>query len=284
MTLVSVIIPTFNRARLLPQAVESVLMQSFGDFELLVVDDGSTDGTAAALQPYLGYLRYVRQANAGVSAARNRGIRESECDFIAFLDSDDNWLRDKLRRQVEFFRANPGADVCYTDEIWVRSGRRVNPGNRHAKHSGYIFEKALPLCIISPSSVMMRRSVLEETGLFDESLPACEDYDMWLRIALRYPVHFIPEPLIVKRGGHPDQLSSKYRGLDRFRVRALEKLLIDELLTPRQRTLVLEQLVKRCTILSGGCLKRGKTDEWQRYMNKVEKYRMEVEAMRTVRL
>lgn len=278
MLLVSVIIPTLNRARFLPQAVESVLRQSYRHFELLVVDDGSTDHTAVALRPYLGHIRYLTQDNMGVSRARNRGIRQSHGELIAFLDSDDLWHREKLKRQVEFFLAHPHADVCYTDEIWIRHGRRVNPKKKHAKYSGHIFERVLPLCIISPSSVMLRRSVIDQVGLFDESLPACEDYDMWLRVAHRYPVHFIPQPLITKRGGHQDQLSAKYWGLDRFRVKALEKMLASGRLTTRQRVLVLEQLARRCTILSEGCCKRGKTGEWHYYQEAAEKYRMELDV------
>jgi glycosyltransferase involved in cell wall biosynthesis len=274
--LVSVIIPTFNRARFLPQAVESVLGQSFVDFELLVVDDGSTDCTPAALSPYMGHLRYLRQENRGVSASRNRGIHESRGELVAFLDSDDSWHKDKLKHQVNYFSAHPEAVACYTDEIWIRRGRRVNPKKRHAKYSGYIFEKVLPLCIISPSSVMLKRSVFEKVGLFDENLPACEDYDMWLRVAHRYHVHFIPRPLITKRNGHHDQLSAEYRGLDRFRVKSLGKMLSNGRLTARERALVLEQMVKRCTILSEGCLRRGKTDEWLRYRVTAHKYEKEL--------
>lgn len=273
MPLVSVIIPTFNRARFIAQAVESVLLQSYSDLELLVVDDGSTDQTQVALQPYAGHIRYFRQDNSGVSAARNHGIRESSGELIAFLDSDDRWHKDKLKYQVELFKTHPNTAVCYTDEIWIRGGRLVNAKNKHAKYSGCIFENVLPLCIISPSAVMLRRSVFLNVGLFDESLPVCEDYDMWLRVALRYPVHFIPIPLIVKQGGHNDQLSAKYWGLDRFRVRALEKLLANNPLDTHQRVLVLNQLVRRCTILSEGCLKRGKTDEWHHYRSASEKYR-----------
>ena len=265
MPLVSVIIPTFNRARFLPRAVESVLMQSHRDLELLVVDDGSTDRTQAALSPYASHIRYMRQCNRGVSASRNRGIHESKGELLAFLDSDDHWHRDKLKHQVRFFETHPSAALCYTDEIWVRRGRRVNPKRRHAKHSGHIFEEMLPLCIISPSSVMLRRTVFDEVGLFDENLPACEDYDMWLRVAHRFPVHFIPRPLITKIGGHRDQLSVKHWGLDRFRVVSLKKILTEGWLTPCQRVLVLEQIVRRCLILSEGFARRGKTEDCQRY-------------------
>jgi glycosyltransferase involved in cell wall biosynthesis len=262
--------------------VESVLGQSYERFELLIIDDGSNDHTAAALNPYRHYIRYFKQENRGVSATRNRGIRESRGDLIAFLDSDDSWRSDKLERQVSFFLSDPDAAVCYTDEIWIRRGRLVNSKKKHGKYSGSIFEKVLPLCIISPSSIMLRRSVFDKVGLFDENLPVCEDYDMWIRIAKHYPIHFIPHPLIIKRGGHCDQLSGRYWGMDRFRVKALSKALDSGCLTDEQRSLVLKQLIRRCDILSEGCLKRGKVDESSHYRSISLKYRTDLHSIPAV--
>jgi len=253
----SIIIPTYNRANLVKEAVESVLAQSFTDFELIVIDDGSTDNTRESLAPYLDSLRYIYQENRGVSAARNLGISVARGRYIAFLDSDDLWLKDKLLMQVDFMEQNPEAQICYTEEIWYRNGRRVNPKLKHRKYSGWIFERSLALCIISPSSVLLRKELLDRVGGFDEGLPACEDYDLWLRITKDYPVYLIDRPLIVKRNGHPGQLSQKYWGLDRFRVRSLEKLL-RERLTPQQRAGVIEQLVFRTKILARGAFKRKK--------------------------
>jgi len=254
---VSAVIPSYNRFSFLVQAVESVFRQSFESWELVVVDDGSTDETRDFLNSMRDpRVRSVRQENAGVSSARNRGVAESRAPLVAFLDSDDLWMPGKLAAQVEFFSLNSGAAICQTEEIWERRGRRVNPGLKHAKKSGRIFRDCLPLCIVSPSAVMMRRSAFDKLGGFDESLPACEDYDLWLRAALRFEIHTLPEPLIVKRGGHADQLSKGW-GLDRFRIAALEKALADPLLSPADAPLVLEEIKRRARILAEGAGKRG---------------------------
>ena len=258
MPLVSVIIPTHNRARFVTEAVESVLHQTVGGWELLVVDDGSTDDTERVLAPHRDHIRYLRTSSRGVSAARNLGVRETQGDWVAFLDSDDLWLPGKLERQLQALEASPETPLCYTDEIWVRNGRRVNPGARHRKHSGWILAHCLPLCIISPSSALMRREILEDVGGFDERLPACEDYDLWLRIALRYPVLFLEEKLIVKRGGHADQLSRTHWGMDRFRLMALLKLLLSPDLMGIQREAVMEEVRRKSRILAQGARKRGR--------------------------
>lgn len=262
----TVIIPTYNRLHFLKEAVASVFGQTYTNFELIVVDDGSTDGTRDFVAGLANPVRYVRQENAGPSSARNRGFVEARGEFITFLDSDDLWQPTKLAAQIALMRNEPEATVCYTDEIWIRRGKRINQGKRHRKYGGWIFEKCVPLCIVSPSSVLMRRAFFEEVGLFDEHLPACEDYDLWLRAALRFPFHFIPEKLIVKRGGQADQLSAQW-GLDRYRVQALQKLLQEPKLTPSQRGLVLTQLTHKARILEKGFRKRGKTEEADYYQN-----------------
>ena len=258
--LVSVIIPTYNRAHCLGRAVDSVLGQTFTDFELIVVDDGSTDGTGELLEAYGERIRVIRQANRGVSAARNAGILSSRGEWIALLDSDDTWLPRKLERQVALFQSCPGALIGQTQEIWIRNGRRINPKKRHLKYSGMIFEKSLPLCLVSPSAVMLRRSLLEEVGLFDETLPACEDYDLWLRVTWKYPVHLIETPLIVKHGGHADQLSAMPE-LDKYRIAALVKILKRGCLPTGQQTAALAILKEKCFIYAGGCVKRGRHEE-----------------------
>lgn len=268
---VSVIIPTYNRAGFLKEAVDSVLSQEVSDVELIVVDDGSTDGTPDLLARYGDRLRVIRQENAGVSAARNAGLRRAAGDLIALLDSDDLWLPGKLAAQTAFFQANPESVVCQTEELWVRRGRRINPGKRHRKRAGWIFIPSLSLCLVSPSAVMMRRSLLDEVGLFDESLPACEDYDLWLRIACRHPIDLIGTPLIVKRGGHPDQLSAA-PGLDRYRIQSILKLLEGKSLPSDYQKAAVAVLVEKCRIYANGCFKRGRRDEGRRYMALAGRY------------
>ncbi|PID56780.1 glycosyl transferase [candidate division KSB3 bacterium] len=269
---VSVIIPTYNRAEFLKEAIDSVLAQSYQDFELLIVDDGSDDHTRRIVGTCSHYVKYFHQSNKGVSSARNLGIRASQGQFIAFLDSDDLWHPFKLARQVEILQENPDLQLCHTEEIWIRRGVRVNQKKKHAKYGGYIFPYCLPLCVISPSSVMIRRTLFDQIGVFDEQLPACEDYDLWLRICCRYPVCFLETPLITKRGGHEDQLSRKYWGLDRFRVQALRKLLEHEALTKEQHELARTALCRKCEILAAGSLKRQKMTEWKHYCQLIEHY------------
>ena len=268
--LVSVIIPTFNRGYCLEESIRSVLQQSFADFELIVVDDGSTDNTSELVARFPAVKLIRLEKNRGVSFARNRGMVEAQGDCIAFLDSDDLWEKDKLASQVKWIER--GFHAVYTDEIWIRNRVRVNPMNKHRKYSGDIFRYCLPLCIVSPSSVLLRAKMLSEVGGFDESMPVCEDYDLWLRIAKRYPFYFIAEKLIVKRGGHEDQLSHKYWGMDRWRVYALEKLLKENKLDEEQKNWVVMMLIEKCEILSNGFGKRGKNQEKEYYRNLVARY------------
>jgi len=275
---VSVIIPTHNRIWALPKAVESVCEQRFDRWELIVVDDGSTDGTGDWMARHAPRARYIYQENHGVSAARNRGIEASVGRYIAFLDSDDRWLPGKLYRQVSIMESE-GAMVSYTDEIWIRNGRRVNPRERHKKYDGDIFLQSLPLVIVSPSSVMIHREVLGDVGPFDETLLACEDYDLWLRLTSRYPVRYIDEPLIVKTGGHDDQLSKRFWGLDMLRIYALEKILSEDELSPNRARAVMEEIVKKGRVVLGGAKKRGNDPAVQYYEDMVKRYERRLEAI-----
>ncbi|MBW1910406.1 MAG: glycosyltransferase [Deltaproteobacteria bacterium] len=277
MATVSVIIPTFNRAGKVVRAISSVLSQTFTDLEIIIVDDGSMDGTKDTLAKFRNKIKYIYHSlNLGVSAARNSGIKKSTAPFISFLDSDDYWLPEKLAEQIAFFERNPNAPACQTEEIWIRNGRRVNPRKIHRKPSGDIFEPSLKLCLVSPSAVILKRVLLEEVGLFDEDLPACEDYALWLRISCRYPVYLIKRPLVVKEGGHSDQLSARYKGMDKFRIKALVKLIKSGVLNERQLQATFEELSLKCRIYSNGCVKRGKLDEGTYYLQLPEILRKEL--------
>ncbi len=275
MTNVSVIIPTHNRADVLGRAIASVLAQTLSDLELIVVDDGSTDRTPEVLAGFDDpRLTGMHQENKGVSAARNRGIAASRGRFIALLDSDDTWMPDKLEKQVRFM-AESGMEICQTDEIWIRNGVRVNPRFKHAKPAGWFLERSLELCLVSPSCVMFSRKLWDELGPFDERLPACEDYSLWLRVGVRYPVGLVPEPLVIKTGGHADQLSRRIIGLDLYRVYAMIDLLENMVLTSEQRRLATAALTERVRLYAQGCIKRGKDEEALRVREMAEK------AMRT---
>ncbi len=245
---ISVIIPTHNRAGLLRRALASVQNQTRRPDEVIVIDDGSTDETAQVVCGEFPRYRYVRQPRRGVAAARNKGAGEAMGRWLAFLDSDDEWRPVKLKRQLAALASRPDYSICHTDEIWIRNGRRVNPKDRHAKAGGHIFRRCLALCVISPSAVVIARSLFDSLGGFDETLAVCEDYDLWLRLCARHPVLYVDETLVVKYGGHSDQLSKKYFGMDRFRIQALENILAGESLTRSDRAAAVAPLREKIGI------------------------------------
>jgi glycosyltransferase involved in cell wall biosynthesis len=258
----SVIIPTYNRYDTVKNSIDSVLNQTYKDFELIVIDDGSTDSTSSLREIYADSIVYIKQINSGVSSARNTGIEKSNSPYICFLDSDDIWLPDKLQEQYRFIKVKPHVKIHQTEEIWIRNGRRVNSMNKHEKKSGMIFLKSLNMCMITPSSVVLSRDLFEKYGLFDEMLPVCEDYDMWLRITCCEKIGLIKKKLIKKFGGHESQLSRKYWGMDRFRVYSIIKLLKSEVLKNKSSYHIKakETAVSKCEILRNGALKRNKSE------------------------
>ena len=262
---ISVIIPTCDRLELLPRAISSVLDQTYRDFELIVVDDGSADDTANYLAT-IPQLTTIHQPNRGVSAAHNAGIKASSGELIALLDSDDAWTTDKLKTQVADWDASPGAPLSHTDEVWIRGGKRVNPMKKHRKEGGDVFSRCLDLCCISPSSTLLQRRLYDDIGDFDENLPACEDYDYWLRVTSLHPVHYVPKALTIKYGGHDDQLSRRFDAMDRFRVEALLKLLKSGKLTRQRQRETAAVSVRKLEILSAGAKKRQKTEDAQAYL------------------
>lgn len=278
--MISIIIPTFNRGPFLARAIQSVQEQTFQDWELIVVDDGSEDESQAILEEFQDHrIRYFYQERRGVSAARNAGIGLSRYPWICFLDSDDHWQPAKLYRQLEELESHPHYEIIYTDEIWMRRGKRVNPRKIHRKYGGWIYHRCLPLCIISPSSVLLHRRILEREGLFDEDFPVCEDYELWLRISSRRPILFLEEPLIVKVGGHSDQLSQSLWGLDRYRLQALTKIYSSGGLTPQQERWTAQQIIEKLTILATGFANRDKPVEAEQYRNMIQEWSGRLEGL-----
>ena len=273
--LVSVIIPTFNRWPMLGEAVDSVLAQTVSDYELIVVDDGSTDGTPLRLRDYGARLTVLTESRQGVASARNLGARRASGKYLAFLDSDDLWHPRKLQRQIDFMEQNPDVEICQTEEIWIRNGVRVNPRRKHRKLSGDIFRPSLELCLVSPSAVMMRLDLFDRVGGFDESFPVCEDYDLWLRISKDTEVPLIPEALVTRRGGHADQLSRSTWGFDRFRLQAIGNL-IEAGLDTEKAGWALEAMAKKVTILARGFRKRGNEAMAQEYEERLRRARASV--------
>ena len=284
MSTVSVVIPTFNREGFIEQCVVSALQQSKKPDEVIVVDDGSSDKTWDVLRT-LGFsdskeernsLRYIFQRNKGVSAARNLGIKAAKFRYIAFLDSDDLWLEKKLEKQISSLESQSiRYRLSHTNEIWVRNGVRVNAHLKHEKNGGDIFIQCLKLCCISPSSSLVDRSVFDDFGFFDENLPACEDYDFWLRFCAFEDVHFVNEHLLIKNGGHDQQLSKKHWGMDRFRVAALENLLKNQSLSEFKRKETIKELIFKLQVLIDGGRKRKK----DAFVKKLDKKKTMLEAI-----
>ena len=268
---IAVIIPTYNRYELLKRAVESVLAQTYPPYEIIVIDDGSTDQTQEIQQDFPN-IKYLYQENRGVSSARNLGIINAECEWIAFLDSDDVWHEDKLQEQVKFHEENPEILMSYTDELWIRDGVSVKIPKKFSKHGGNIFEKCLSHCIIAPSSTIIHKELLKRVGSFDEDLEVCEDYDLWLRVAQNYHIGLVDKKLITKYAGHEDQLSFKHWGMDRWRVQSLEKLYLQEQSSEKNRA-IKKELIKKYTLLLKGAVKYAKIADIKIYESKLLVYR-----------
>ena len=271
-TSISVVIPTLNRCTTLPRALDSVLQQTQLPDEIIVVDNGSEDGTISMLKTNYPTVVIISATKRGVSAARNRGIAIAKGTWIALLDSDDAWYPSKLEKQVKLFQKQPGYRLIHTDEIWYRCGRRINQMKKHQKRGGDIFKDSLALCCISPSSALINKNLFKEVGIFDEDLPACEDYDLWLRITMREEVLYVDEPLTIKHGGHQDQLSNKYWGMDRYRIKALEGILKQKQISKDQKIATQEMLVRKLKILIKGAIKRNNLEIIKLYSSKLESW------------
>ena len=263
---ISVIIPTYNRAKFLATAIDSVLVQTFSDYELIVVDDASTDSTSTLLEKYSSSIQiHTLPENKGVSYARNVGIQHAKSAWIAFLDSDDVWHPQKLEKQWEHIQHHPHYGAYFTDEIWIRNGKRVNPKKKHTKQEGWIYQPSLSLCLMAPSTIMIPQHVFERVGNFDETLPVCEDYDLWLRICALYPVSLLNEKLMTRHGGHSDQLSQKFWGNDRFRIQSLQKILQTVSLTRENQKATCLKMIEKSRILQNGFRKRDQQTEVEEY-------------------
>ncbi len=261
--LIDVILPTFNRAYCLDRSIASVLAQTHQHLKLFIIDDGSTDETRDVIQKYLSDPRvhYLVKTNQGVSAARNYGIRQAQAEWIALIDSDDEWLPQKLQTQVSFIHQNPTYNFVHSNEIWIRSGVRVNAPKRFDKSNHDIFQRSLEHCLISPSTVLMKKALCEQHGLFNEEFIVCEDYDLWLKILATEDVGFIEQFLIKKHGGHADQLSTKYPAMDYWRIRSMVNLLEQEPSLDEHKKLLLKgEISKKAGILLAGYLKHQNLD------------------------
>lgn len=258
---IDAIIPTYNRAEVLPRAIKSILAQTHPVKNIWVIDDGSTDNTLEVMAAFSAnpIIHYVKTENRGVSHARNIGVGLSISPWIAFLDSDDEWLPERLEKQVAVLAKNPDLNLVHGEEIWIRNGVRVNPHKKHQKSGGNILEKSLALCLISPSATLIRKETLLELGSFREDYPVCEDYDLWLKFCARYPVGFVTAPIIKKYGGHDDQLSKKYFAMDYWRVKSLNECLKSPFVNFSMKKKIERLILAKSEILLNGYQKHNNT-------------------------
>ena len=275
---ITVIIPTYNRVQLIGRALDSVLGQTAKCSEIIVIDDGSTDGTCDFLNELTSIseipLKILQQGNKGPAAARNCGIKHAKNKYIAFLDSDDHWYKRKIKTQFKVLTENPEYLISHTKEKWLRRGIHLNQKKKHIPRHGNIFDHCLELCGVGMSTVMVKKSLFDQVGLFDETLRCCEDYDFWLRVSCKFPFYLIELPLTVKEGGRDDQVSCIYRiGMDRIRIYAMKKIIDLKILDEKQHYLALEQLIRKCTVFGKGCLKHGKRESGTYYLELAESYK-----------
>jgi len=261
MSMVSVVIPAFNRRNHVTIAIDSVLAQTYQDHEIIVVDDGSTDDTRDVLIPYQNKIRYFYQANRGIPATRNRGIKEARGTYVAFLDSDDYWRPDKLERQIDCFRENPSYGMVATRCSSFTPDGAFRKQNRPGK-SGWILNDLFKENFIRTSSAMIKRECFQKVGLFDESLFQVQEYDLWLRLALHYPIGFINEPLTVYLD-NPQGISTDGLIGRRYRLRVLEKPYLQDAIPP---PLYRQRLASSYHYIGRHLLTRGETVEGRNYL------------------
>ena len=267
---ISVIIPTLNRVNLLKRALRSVLNQTLPPDEIIVIDNGSTDDTKNMINDNFQNIKYYYLHDKGVSKARNLGIKNSNSEWLSFLDSDDEWHRKKLEKQINFIKYNSKCKFVHSNEVWLRNGIHLNQLKKHKKKGGNIFKNCLKMCCISPSSVILKKNIFYDYGFFDESFKVCEDYEMWLRISAKEEICFLEDKLLIKHGGHKDQLSKKFWGMDRFRVYAIEKNLLNNNFSKYQNGLAKFFLLQKLEVIINGAKKRNNIETFEKFKKKYE--------------
>jgi glycosyltransferase involved in cell wall biosynthesis len=304
----TVVVPTCNRREMVAQALQSVLAQTYRNFELVVVDDGSTDGTPmhlmrllgaepraveilsrmnpAALNPFFHQfvhdgipIQYQYHPNRGLGAARNRGIRHARGTYVAFLEAEDLWEPTHLQAQIAFLDGDGWARIARVGGRQAKDGTRARRSRRAEEASGWIFSQALEACPAGLSCAVVHRGCFAECGTFDENMPACDDYDLWLRLAARFPIHYVAGPEVTHRSPRPELASHSWTW-DRFRVYALEKAFQSGQLNPEQRFLVSQEIVRRCEHLVEGYRRQKSEERANFYERKRKRFAQEVRKLR----
>jgi len=254
MPYVSVVIPAFNAKRFVGAAIDSVLAQSVSGAEVIVVDDGSSDGTDALVRAYGPRVRYLRQENAGVAIARNNGLSESRAEYVAFLDADDAWLPEKLEKQTSALRAHPGKRACYSAFVVADSDLRPLRVHRSPRRSGLLEDLLLLGNVIgTPTTVLCDRELLVRTGGFDPGLSQCADWDLWIRLSLLTEFVYVDEPLAVYRQ-HAASMSQDLLRYERDVFRVLDKAFGSHTLPPVLGSRRKEAYGRMYTVLAGSYL------------------------------
>lgn len=248
---VSVIIPVYNRNYSLKDAVESVLIQTYKPSEIIIIDDGSFFSVENILKNYNNHIKIIHhERNKGVSAARNTGISASKGRYIAFLDSDDIFLPQKLEWQINFMKEN-NYHISHTNEFWYKKDRFINQNKKSKRYGGKILDKILDKCRVSPSSLIVERKVFEKCGLFDEKLDVCEDYDISLRFALDYTIGYLDKKLIIKRAIEENSLSDAIKHIEYIRYNILKKFYerYEDRFNTEEKESVLSELQRKNSII-----------------------------------
>ncbi len=266
---ISAIIPTFNRVNYLQRSISSILNQTYPVDEIIVVDNSSTDNTINLIKKNFDNIKILVERQKGVSYARNLGIAKAKNDWIAFLDSDDEWMKDKIKKQVEFIIESDFTEqFVHTNEVWFYNDQHLNQKKKHLKKGGSIFLDCLNFCKISPSSVLLKKELFKKYGYFNTKFKVCEDYELWLRLSSSISIGYISEVLLKKNGGHNDQLSKKFWGIDRYRVKALEKIILKNNLNYQYKLEALKVLIKKINIILFGAIKRNNRKILKMYLCK----------------
>lgn len=222
---ISVIVPTYNYAHFIGDCLDSIFAQTYKDFEVIVIDDGSTDDTARVLEKYKGEIRYIYQENKGLPAARNTGIQAAQGEYLAFLDSDDLWLPEKLDEQIRFLRNDTDMGIIFSDASAFNEKGMIRKSILKEENicTGFCFQRLFMGNYLVMPTVMIRKRCLVESGLFDESLTAVEDYDLWLRISLFYKIGFVDKVLAMYRV-HPSNMSGDFCRLMDNEIKVIQKI------------------------------------------------------------
>jgi len=268
---ISVIIHTYNNEKLIAETIESVLRQTYKDYEIIVVDDGSTDNTRTVLQPYMDRMRYHYKENGGIPSAKNAGIRLSEAGFIAFLDHDDLWVPDKLKIQIDYFNKNPQVGLVYSKYITFSNGKELRT-NPKKGYSGWVFSKLISRSFIQTSTVMVKRECLDAVGPFDESFTLSDEYDLFLRIAKRYQCGFVDKELTRYRI-HDRNASKDDLRFDMENLKVFKKIYDNSNgLDTKCKKLLRERIAKYNMNVAGRLYAQGRFEDSNKYHREALKY------------